>query len=256
MTEAQAAVGQDRLPWLPDDPPVRTRASLGLPWALGATILVAAASYWVGIKSSDPQPEAAGPTSVLPAETVPLRQARPAEEPISPAARRVESLEPVAAASTAIEQRGTIEHPVAGAAVQRVGDKAVNRLADRSGSEPKAASDGPAEQASSGGQDKLQLWPARMIEGASGRLVRVGTFASARDAKKAWGAITHLNPALEHIPALVVPVRSLRDRQVYYRVQMGTTSQAHSAVLCQRMRMISQSCVVIGLTGDGSEVAM
>jgi hypothetical protein len=28
---------------------------------------------------------------------------------------------------------------------------------------------------------------------------------------------------------------------------MGTTSQAHSAVLCQRMRMIAQPCVVIGL---------
>jgi hypothetical protein len=26
---------------------------------------------------------------------------------------------------------------------------------------------------------------------------------------------------------------------------MGTTSQAHSTVLCQRMRMIAQSCVVI-----------
>jgi hypothetical protein len=32
---------------------------------------------------------------------------------------------------------------------------------------------------------------------------------------------------------------------------MGTTSQAHSAVLCQRMRMIAQSCVVIG-SGAGT----
>jgi hypothetical protein len=28
---------------------------------------------------------------------------------------------------------------------------------------------------------------------------------------------------------------------------MGTTSHAHSEVLCQRMRIIGQSCVVIGL---------
>jgi len=37
---------------------------------------------------------------------------------------------------------------------------------------------------------------------------------------------------------------------------MGTTSQAHSTVLCQRMRMIAQSCVVIGLGGADGEVAM
>ena len=52
--------------------------------------------------------------------------------------------------------------------------------------------------------------------------------------------------AVERLPALVVPVRSLRSGRVYYRLQMGTTSQAHSAVLCQRMRMNGQSCVVIG----------
>ncbi len=30
------------------------------------------------------------------------------------------------------------------------------------------------------------------------------------------------------------------------RLQIGTTSQAHSAMLCQRMRMIAQSCAAIG----------
>ena len=101
-----------------------------------------------------------------------------------------------------------------------------------------------------------QIWPVRVVEGASGRLVRIGTFASTHQAKKGWSAITHVNPALEHLPALVVPVRSLRDGEVYYRLQMGTTSQAHSTVLCQRMRMIAQSCVIIGLGGEGSEVAI
>ena len=35
--------------------------------------------------------------------------------------------------------------------------------------------------------------------------------------------------------------------RTYYRLQMGTTSQAHSEVLCQRMRVIGQSCIVVGL---------
>jgi hypothetical protein len=48
-----------------------------------------------------------------------------------------------------------------------------------------------------------------------------------------------------------VPVQSLRNGRTYYRLQMGTTSQAHSEVLCQRMRMIGQSCVVIEVYNRG-----
>jgi hypothetical protein len=53
------------------------------------------------------------------------------------------------------------------------------------------------------------------------------------------------NPSLRRLPALVVPARSTRNGKIYYRLQMGTSSQAHSTVLCQRMRMIGQSCVVV-----------
>jgi hypothetical protein len=95
--------------------------------------------------------------------------------------------------------------------------------------------------------ETLTPWPARVIDGASGRLVRIGTFATAHQAKKGWWAVMRLYPGMKRLPALVVPVQSLRDGRVYYRLQMGTTSQAHSEVLCQRMRMIALSCVVIGL---------
>ena len=96
----------------------------------------------------------------------------------------------------------------------------------------------------------------REVDGASGRLVRVGTFATVRKAKKGWWAIVRMNPALKRLPALVVPVQSQRNGRVYYRLQMGTTSQAHSTVLCQRMRMIGQGCVVIGLNAAGQEIAL
>jgi hypothetical protein len=110
------------------------------------------------------------------------------------------------------------------------------------------------KQAAPAQVDPLEPWPVRALDGASGRLVRVGTFATAHKAKKGWWAIVRMNPALKRLPALVVPVRSLRNGKVYYRLQMGSTSQAHSEVLCQRMRMIAQSCVVIGVSG-GSEAA-
>jgi mRNA-degrading endonuclease toxin of MazEF toxin-antitoxin module len=99
-------------------------------------------------------------------------------------------------------------------------------------------------------------WPVRELDGASGRLVRVGTFSTVRQAKKGWWAIVRMNPALKRLPALVVPVQSQRNGRVYYRLQMGTTSQAHSAVLCQRMRMIGQGCVVIGQNPAGQEIAL
>jgi hypothetical protein len=89
----------------------------------------------------------------------------------------------------------------------------------------------------------------RQIDGAAGRLVRVGAFSSVHQAKRGWWAIVKVNPALKRLPALVVPVQSLRNGRVYYRLQMGTTSQAHSAVLCQRMRMIAEPCIVIGQPG-------
>ena len=78
-------------------------------------------------------------------------------------------------------------------------------------------------------------------------MVRIGTFASPRLAKKGWWRVTGTYPGMSRIPTLVVPVQSLRNGQTYYRLQMGTTSQAHSEVLCQRMRIIGQSCVVVGL---------
>jgi hypothetical protein len=53
-------------------------------------------------------------------------------------------------------------------------------------------------------------------------------------------------PAVAHLQATVVEVRNSRAR-TFYRFQIGTTSQAHSEVLCQRMEMIRLSCAVVGL---------
>ena len=54
---------------------------------------------------------------------------------------------------------------------------------------------------------------------------------------------------MKTLPAVVTDIPSLRNGRVYYRLQIGTTSQAHSEVLCQRMKAIGQSCVVVDLVG-------
>jgi hypothetical protein len=54
-------------------------------------------------------------------------------------------------------------------------------------------------------------------------------------------------PAVARLPATVVTDRNSNGR-VFYRFQIGTTSQAHSEVLCQRMeKMLRFSCAVVGL---------
>jgi hypothetical protein len=53
-------------------------------------------------------------------------------------------------------------------------------------------------------------------------------------------------PAVAHLQATVVEVPNSHGRR-FYRFQIGTTSQAHSEVLCQRMEKIHLSCAVVGL---------
>jgi hypothetical protein len=89
-------------------------------------------------------------------------------------------------------------------------------------------------------------WPPRVIKGAAGRIVQVGAFGSIHQAKRGWWFMAREYPAMTHLPAVVRVTRNSKGRP-FYRFQVGTTSQAHSEVLCQRMLKIHLSCAVIGL---------
>jgi hypothetical protein len=78
----------------------------------------------------------------------------------------------------------------------------------------------------------------------AGRVVHVGAFGSSRQAERAWPAIVRANPAVANLRASVIPARNSRGRS-YYRFQVGTTSQAHSEILCQRIRKAGLSCAVV-----------
>jgi hypothetical protein len=257
MTDSRVALGMDRLPWLPDEPAPRARpARTAMPdriamlgWVVAAMLVVAGLSYWLGLTNRGGQPEAAAPspeaTFRLPdvSEQAPPAAAQPTPAPtriepmVAPPITIVESQRPV----REVPQQTAPEPPATAAVTQEAETTTDQPAADSASSAPEAAPPPPppAKPVYTG------PWPARVVEGASGRLVRIGTFRTSRQAKKGWWAIVKLNPALKRLPALVVPVQSHRNGQVYYRLQMGTTSQAHSAVLCQRMRMVGQSCVII-----------
>lgn len=245
MSDSRVALGLDRLPWLPDEP-ARTRKSTGnlLGWAAGVILLVAALAYWLGLRSAEEAPPAAESSLVQPTATVRLPaasgQSRPSEaQPVT-----APKVEPIVAPPIPVME--SQESTPRRAPVERARSKTERTVeAAPTESEPMAAATEAAATPEAPRPAVSGPWPVRVVEGASGRLVRVGAFRTAHQAKKGWWAIVRVNPALKHLPALVVPLQSLRNGQVYYRLQMGTTSQAHSTVLCQRMRMIAQSCVVI-----------
>src|SRR5262249_33492580 len=94
----------------------------------------------------------------------------------------------------------------------------------------------------------VPLWPARESADAVGRVVQIGAFGSRLQAKLGWRYMARAYPGVKRLPAVVVETRNSRGRP-FYRFQIGTTSQAHSEILCQRMQRIRFSCAVVGLPG-------
>ncbi len=249
MADGHAALDPDRLPWLADTRKPRrggggTSASL-LAWALFATLLIAAVSYWMGVKSVTepdafdlgvPSPPAA--TVRLPEPAVvapPVQEVRPVPVPeVKPVAEPA----PVAVAKPA---------PVRVAKPEPRRRAAAKAKAPPAARKPRARPAPVKKEAVAPAPARLQAWPAIQSAGASGRMVRVGTFYSRRQAKQGWARIVRVYPGMRTLKAVVAPSPSLRNGRTFYRLQFGTTSQAHSTVLCQRMRVVGQSCVVVGL---------
>jgi hypothetical protein len=239
MSEARTAGGFDRLPWLADEPKPRTRrASRALAWGGGVALLaVAGASFWIAGQSvlrpvaqtarpasttvALPEPRSAPQPQVIP-DLVPQVQpplmptVRPAPEPQV----RLQQPEPPASTKPAVAP------------------------------EPKPAAPAPAATTSTApaasAPRPLSLWPSRVSSGAYGRLIQVGAFGSRYQAKRGWWAMVRAYPALKRLPTVVNDSRNSKGR-LFYRLQIGTTSQAHSEVLCQRMEKIHYSCAVVGL---------
>jgi len=248
MADGRPAYDPDRLPWLTDTRRSRPKSDSTwlLAWGLAATLLIAGVSYWAGMKSiTDPgafpefgrtQPPAA--TVRLPEPSVvPPR----VEEVLPPPA---EDVEPVSEAPPVQLPRA---EPVRPSKTSADRPKAKAAAAPRKArARPAATKKRPAARRPA----QLQPWPAEVSAGAYGRVARIGTFSSRLQAKRGWRQIVRHYPGMRRLKAVVAPVPSLRNGRTYYRLQFGTTSQAHSEVLCQRMRIIGQSCTVVGLPAN------
>ncbi|MBA3669139.1 MAG: SPOR domain-containing protein [Sphingomonas sp.] len=242
MSDSRAVAAIDRLPWLQDEPPKAARSALpGLwRWSIPALLLVAGISFWLGSRSVK-QFDFGAPAAEQSATRPPATTATLPEPQVPDVAEQPSAISEVTVAPTA---------PVARPAPPTVRH---GRAVTRRPAAAKATAPAPPKKAVNG-SSRVEYWPARKSTGALGRMVRIGTFESAAQAKTGWRKVMGIYPGMSRIRTVVVPVRSLRNGRTYYRLQMGTTSQAHSEVLCQRMRVIGQSCIVLGLSQSARSV--
>lgn len=249
MSDSRASASLDRLPWLADEKPQAKPVRRDLTgWAVAAVLLVSGGSFWLGSKSTilhqpktatsiaakapiqPPLPQAEvrmGPQpQVSPSPAPEVRSAAIPEVPIAPPPRR-------AARHDETRHSTPLPRPV------RLLQVPANPVAVQA----PVASVAPSDNRTTA---VLRPWPARLTQGAFGRLVQIGAYGSRLQAKRGWVAMVHAYPAVAHLQAVVVESHNSHGRS-FYRFQIGTTSQAHSEVLCQRMESIRLSCAIIGL---------
>ena len=246
MSRVDAAAPMDRLPWLSDEPkPLRQSTSRKVPLIAGsvAVVAVAGAGFWMGARSINdqvPTPARHGQATT----TVRLPAPRAAVPEVKSAPEREIRLAPVPEVRPAPPREVHLASPVAEKSSKP------EALPSARQAPPAAVTAKPSTAIPATPPAKpfvmQKPWPPRVIAGASGRLVQVGAFGSIRQAKRGWWFMVRAYPAMAHLPAVVRPTRNSKGR-VFYRFQVGTTSQAHSEVLCQRMSKIDLSCAVVGL---------
>ena len=230
----------DRLPWLSDN--VR-RSKRGSSWvtafvAASAVAIIAALSFWLGMSDAlRPQRSVLAQAEasldlppVDPSAVVPL-QPEPAMPQVEPA-----SVPP--AVEMPVQQDVHLEAPP----VRRVAAKRPSVVVHRSQNQKSAAKKAAEED------DTLEYASPWKSTGVSGRMVRVGAYSSLEKGKEAWSTLAQLSPAIKQLPAVVTDIPSPTGRTLYW-LQIGTTSQAHSEVLCQRMKAMGQRCVVVDVAG-------
>jgi hypothetical protein len=232
----------ERLPWLTDD--VRRRPKGSANWvvaflAASAVAIIAALSFWLGMNGVlAPKPA----LHMQPQARLDLPAADPLSEPAPFEAETVmPSVEPVPLPAPVVIRQQEEVRITASASRRREAVRHEHRAKMTRPQTAAAAKKVPEKKAVA----YSNPWKS---DGVSGRMVRIGAYGSLEKGKKAWSQLAQLSPSFKRLPAVVTDLPS-RTGRIYYWLQVGTTSQAHSEVLCQRMRSIGQSCLVVDLAG-------
>ena len=235
MSRVDAAAGMDRLPWLQDEPEPKltSRGSGGaIATALAAVLVVGGIGAWFGARNVEEQ---APPLARKAATTVRLpspKQAAPVQPQVPLAVQPQVSPAPIREVRIYVPVE---RHPAHEATSNETAPESVTKTA-----RPPVVTQ-PARPFV-----LPRPWNPRDLAGAAGRVVQIGAFGSVHQSKEGWRYMIRAYPAVAHLPAVVRPSTNSKGRG-FYRFQVGTTSQAHSEILCQRMAAIHLSCAVIGL---------
>ncbi|MEO5774184.1 MAG: hypothetical protein ABIQ32_08725 [Sphingomicrobium sp.] len=241
-------VDPDRLPWLDDTASPTRRDGYEAVWLflIAAVLGLAALSYFIG-RNTVPEAVVAGaagdatidlPEAVAPKEiAAPPRVAEEAslarQQPVTrftPQRQTKQRWRPLPAPSHELANSEPDDRP---------------QQAESEAESPSIAEIRPAAPAAA--QPQLVAAPPTIALPPVQNAARIGVFRTSRQAKVAWTRMVRVYPGITGLRAMVVPARSLRNGQIYYRLQFKTSSQAHSVVLCQRMRIIAQSCVAVSV---------
>jgi hypothetical protein len=247
MSRFDAAAAMDRLPWLPDEPkPQRAKRRGGavLGWAAATIVAVAGAAFWIGVTSVREQPTALVPRT-QPTTTATLPEARPAMPEVRLPSQA--PIRPVAVPEVRPSPTREVKIALPRAQTQAAGEAEKSSPAPESVAQSSTAPPSASPVVPEAKPFVLpKPWNPRIFAGAAGRIVQIGAFGSTPQAKRGWWFMVRAYPAVAHLPAVVRVTRNSKG-QPFYRFQIGTTSQAHSEVLCQRMQRIRFSCAVVGL---------
>ena len=77
-----------------------------------------------------------------------------------------------------------------------------------------------------------------------GRVIQLGAYSTQKQADAAYRTLIWRYPYLKTKPKVVSPTPLVGGWR-YYRLRLGTATQAQSAVICQRLQRRGQSCIVI-----------
>lgn len=250
MSRVDAAAASDRLPWLSDEPetkaqPARRATRVPVAWAAATLVTVVGGAFWFGVDRGDETVRPPAPKSAQTVTTVPLPEARP----VTPEVRLPAETEVTPAPAPEIRSVRPREVPISPPRREpRESAPAASRETPSSAEPAVRAPPPPAMATPSSVFIPPRPWDPHNVQGAAGRLVQIGAFGSVTQAKRGWWHMVRYYPAMGRLPALVRPTRNSHGR-TFYRFRVGTTSQAHSEILCQRMQRISFSCAVIDLPG-------
>ena len=224
----------DRLPWLTEVPraPAPEKKRRRFPWGWVAAAILAVAvgfgAYWLATRDFR---QTAAPESAAGEDQMP---AAPGDE-----------LSEIPSVSDMTEGEELTAEPVETPVEIAPQPRGTAR------SQPRRESSQPAEPAAEPESAETAATPVVTIPAqpvVRGRIIQIGAYPTRAQADLAWAYVVKKWPYLASKPKLVSPieVRSTDGKGTrMYRLQLATSSQAQSAVICQRLETSRVSCVVV-----------